>query len=138
MALNAALIQARFEDIHESLKRLEAIRQQPREAFLENADLRDLASYRLLVAIEAAIQICYHVSAQVLHQAPSGYAECFALLSEGGIIPGTLGKRLQRMARFRNVLVHRYWDVDYSRVYDVLQHDLSDIREFMGFISALL
>ncbi len=138
MGLNAALIQARFDDIRESLERLESIRQRPRKEFLADQDLRDLASYRLLVAIEAAIQICYHVSAQVLHKAPTEYAECFAFLGEAGILSQALSERLQRMARFRNVLVHRYWDVDYSRVYDVLQRDLDDLREFMRAISALL
>lgn len=138
MGLNAVLIQARFDDIRESLERLESIRQRSREEFLADQDLRDLASYRLLVAIEAAIQICYHVSAQVLHKAPTEYAECFALLGEADIIPQTLSERLQRMARFRNVLVHRYWDVDYRRVYDVLQHDVDDLREFARAIGTLL
>lgn len=33
-----------------------------REAFLADQDALDVACYRLLVAIEAALALCYHVS----------------------------------------------------------------------------
>ena len=42
------------------------------------------------------------------------------------------------MARFRNLLVHKYWDVDYARVYDVLREHLGDLREFVRAIGALV
>jgi uncharacterized protein YutE (UPF0331/DUF86 family) len=42
------------------------------------------------------------------------------------------------MARFRNVLVHVYWQVDESQVYAVLQSNLDDLREFTQSIGALL
>lgn len=54
-----------------SLERLEGIRKLPKGAFLADQDILDLACYRLLVAIEAAIQICFHISAQRLHRVPA-------------------------------------------------------------------
>ncbi len=45
MGLNGDLILARFEDIHRSLERLERIKAMPREQFLADQDLLDLASY---------------------------------------------------------------------------------------------
>ncbi len=86
MALNADLVQARFDDIRESLERLDEFAALPRETFLADQDALDIASYRLLVAIEAAIQLCFHVSAHVVHRAPEAYAECFAILGDAGII----------------------------------------------------
>ncbi|HEY76416.1 MAG TPA: DUF86 domain-containing protein [Thermoflexia bacterium] len=121
MGMNRDLIASRFQDIRQSLERLERIRSLPKEAFLADQDVLDLACYRLLVAIEAAIQICFHVSAQRLHRVPEEYAECFAILGEAGVISLALSERLQRMARFRNMLVHRYWTVDYERVYEILE-----------------
>ena len=66
MDLNRDLIQQRFQDIRQSLERLERIKEIPKEAFLSNQDTLDLACYRLLVAIEAAIQICFHICARQL------------------------------------------------------------------------
>ena len=34
------------------------------------------------------------------------------------------------MARFRNRLVHLYWDVDDARVYQFLQEALGDVERF--------
>lgn len=138
MVLNRDLIQERFEDIRRSLERLERIKATPRDQFLADQDLLDLASYRLLVAIEAALQICFHVSAQRLHRAPEEYAECFAILAEAGILEAELSKSLQQMARFRNMLVHAYWQVDYGRIYDILQRNLGDLRRFVRAIGELL
>jgi len=42
------------------------------------------------------------------------------------------------MARFRNLLVHVYWEVDYGRVFDVLETDVDDLRAFSRAIASLL
>ncbi len=138
MELNHDFIRQRFQDIQQSLKRLEQLRTLSREAFLQDQDARDIAAYRLLVAIEAAIQLCFHICARRLHQVPEEYAACFALLGEAGMISSELSQRLQRMARFRNVLVHMYWSVDYERVYEVLQRHLEDLRAFVRTIGEIL
>ncbi|MGC9336225.1 MAG: type VII toxin-antitoxin system HepT family RNase toxin [Anaerolineae bacterium] len=138
MNLNHDLIRARFEDIQQSLDRLEAMRDLPLETFLGDQDLRDVTHYRLLVAIESALQICYHVSARELRRVPEDYAACFALLGEAGLLPAPLSQNLQQMARFRNMLVHVYWQVDESQVYDLVQTHLGDLRAFVQAIGALL
>lgn len=138
MGLNRDLIQRRFQDINRSLERLEQLRALPKDAFLTDQDLLDIASYRLLTAIEAAIQICFHISAQRLHRVPEEYAECFAILGEAGILSPELSQSLQKMARFRNMLVHMYWAIDYERVYEVLREGLDDLRQFVRAIGELL
>jgi uncharacterized protein YutE (UPF0331/DUF86 family) len=135
--LNVDLIEDRFQDIQQSLERLEQIRTLSREAFLADQDVLDLTCYRLLVAIEAALQICFHVSARRLNQVPEEYAECFAILANADVLSQELGRNLQQMARFRNLLVHVYWKIDYGRVYDML-YRLDDLRAFARAIGALL
>jgi uncharacterized protein YutE (UPF0331/DUF86 family) len=49
-----------------------------------------------------------------------------------------LSTRLQQMARFRNLLVHVYWEIDYGRVFDVIEHDLDDLRRFSRTVAALV
>lgn len=138
MTLNEDLIQARVEDIQQSLERLKQVQEWPRAQFLADQDTLDITCYRLLVAIEASLQICFHVSAQRLQRVPEAYADCFALLGEAGIISQDLSQNLQQMARFRNMLVHVYWDIDYELVYNILQNDLDDLRAFVRAIGTLL
>ena len=138
MTLNLDLIRARFSDIEKSLARLERLRALPRERFMADQDARDLACYRLLIAMEAAIQICFHVNAQGYRRAPETYAECFASLGEEGVLNASLCENLQQMARFRNMLVHVYWEVDYDWVYDILQEHLDDLRAFISAIGSII
>lgn len=135
MSLNPDLVRARCAEIEESVGRLERFKGLTRDQFLSNQDTLDLACYRLLVAIEAALALCYHVTAKQMRKVPEEYAECFAMLQEAGIIDQALTTRLQRMARFRNLLVHMYWKIDYGQVYEVMQQNLSDLR---GFAAAMI
>ena len=138
MILNQDLIRARCQEIEESLDRLGRIKEKSKEEFLRDQDFQDIACYRLLLAIEAALVLCYHVSAKHLKKVPEDYAGCFALLEEAGIIPADLSGSLQRMARFRNLLVRMYWKVDIEKLHDMIRQDLGDIRLFAGTIAKLL
>lgn len=138
MTLDQDVVRGRCGEIEQALDRLTRIRAGGRDAFLADPDARDIACYRLLLAIEAALALCYHVSARRLKQVPDDYAGCFAGLAAGGLIPTDLSARLQQMARFRNLLVHVYWHIDYGRVFDVLETDLDDLRTFSATIAGLL
>ena len=117
MDLNLEKIYAKFRDIEESVARLKQFRKIPVEDFLADRDSQDIASFRLIVATEAAIDTCLHISARMLPKmVPEEYAACFHLLAEHGLIEGDLAARLAHMARFRNLLIHRYWHIDYARV----------------------
>jgi len=138
MSLNPDLIRARCAEIDASLARLEEFQRLSREQFLSNQDALDVACYRLLIAIEAALALCFHVSAKRLHQVPEEYAGCFSTLEHAGLIPADLSSRLQQMARFRNLLVHVYWKIDYGQVYEVITTRLEDLRVFRAAIAGLL
>lgn len=138
MTLDADVVRGRCQEIQESLERLARIRGAGRAQFLSDEDARDIACYRLLIAIEAALALCYHVSARRLHAVPEDYAGCFEGLETAGLIPQSLSIRLQQMARFRNLLIHVYWEIDYGRVFDVLEQDLDDLRAFSQAMASLV
>jgi uncharacterized protein YutE (UPF0331/DUF86 family) len=138
MDLNHDRLRGKLNDISQSLARLERLRLMGREAFLGDEDSRDIARSRLLTAMEASLNICYHLTAKRLQRVPEDYAQCFLLLGEAGLIPGELAQRLSRMARFRNRIVHLYWDIDYDQVYDILEKDIEDLHWFSREVASLL
>jgi uncharacterized protein YutE (UPF0331/DUF86 family) len=138
MNLNPELIRTRCQEIEESLARMEKIKAINKDEFLKDRDLQDIACYRLLVAIEAALGLCYHVSAKQLKKVPEEYAECFAILADAQIIPKDLSENLQKMARFRNLLVHMYWKVEFDTLLDLMRSHLEDLRHFSKAIVRLL
>jgi uncharacterized protein YutE (UPF0331/DUF86 family) len=52
------------------------------------------------------------------------------VLTEHGVVPPSRREPLRAMARFRNRLVHLYWDVDDAKVYEYLQEDLDELAMF--------
>ena len=101
------------------------------DEFLKNDDLKDIASFRLIKLLESSISICQHLSAKILKKAPESYSNCFEMLSEANIINVDLSEKLQQMARFRNMLIHVYWNIDYRQVYEIIKNDLGDIELFV-------
>jgi uncharacterized protein YutE (UPF0331/DUF86 family) len=138
VTLNPDLVRTRCGDIDDAVRRLEGIRQMSRAAFLVDRDAQDIAVRRLLVAIESALSLCYHVSARQLRRVPEDFAACFAGLGEAGLVPAPLANRLQAMARFRNLVVHMYWKVDYGQVFDFLADGLEDLRAFSRAMARLV
>jgi uncharacterized protein YutE (UPF0331/DUF86 family) len=72
--------------------------------------------------------------------AVSNYATCFEELEKKGVLSSDLSKKLRKMIRFRNILVHRYWEMDDQRVLEYARPDVQDIMEmlravwyFLGF-----
>ncbi len=130
MSVDSERVRSKLDDISRSLNRLRRLRTMGREAFLADEDSQDIARSRLLTAIEAALNICYHVTARKLQRVPEEYAQCFLLLGQNGLLSPDLAQRLGAMARFRNRLVHIYWDLDFGQVYDIIAHDLEDLQAF--------
>jgi uncharacterized protein YutE (UPF0331/DUF86 family) len=138
VTLNPDLVRARCAEIEESVQRLESLAARALPDFLADRDAQDVACYRLLIAIEAALALCYHVSSRRLRTAPAYYPGCFALLQDAGILAPDLGERLQRVARFRSPLVHVYRKVDNRQVHAELRKNLGDLRAFSAAIVSLL
>lgn len=138
-AINIDKLYAKFSDITESINRLKAFRELSFDDFIGDQDKLDIASFRLVVATEAAIDICMHVAAKVLRKIPEEYAGCFDILCEHQLIDHDLSSRLAKMARFRNLLTHRYWEIDYSRVYEIITGpDLGDLEEFTRHVAGII
>lgn len=131
-------IRKRLEDISSSVERLKRIHSLSMDSFLQNEDIQDIARSRLLTAIQAALNICYHISAKTLKKVPEDYGHCFQILGRHKIIEINLANRLSDMAKFRNKLVHLYWEIDYAQVYNIIQHNLEDLDHFSNEIGIYL
>ncbi len=85
----------------------------------------------LLLATETVLDLGSHVISSEGYEPPKGYADIFRVLRDEGLISGDLADRLMAMARFRNVLVHLYAEVDEQRVLRILRSSLGDLDAFV-------
>jgi uncharacterized protein YutE (UPF0331/DUF86 family) len=108
------------------------------EEFLQEPTLIDSTKYKLLIAIEVCIAICNHFASRMGEQIPNSYSECFEILYKLNIITEDLTQKLIKMAKFRNLLIHIYWEVDDNKIYEITKKDLGDMEEFLEQIGQFL
>lgn len=124
--------------IAEARQRLADLGRLSESEFLGDFRNTTSAKYLLVVVTEASIDICNHFVARLGGRAPKDYADCFSILSELNVVQAELAEKLRAMARFRNRLVHMYWDIDDKRVYRILHENVSDLDAFRASIAQRL
>lgn len=100
------------------------------DSYLRDRRAVHASKYLLLTAIEDALAVANHVIAAEGYRAPTDYADAFRSLRDAGVFDAELSDRLEAMARFRNLLVHLYAEVDDRRVHNFLGEDLTDLEAF--------
>lgn len=135
---NEALLAQRFAEIREVKDLLEPYTRWNVETFTANREAVDAAKYRLLMGIEACAQVCSHLLSRLTAQPPESMPSCFLRLAEQGVLSEPLAQRLVHMARFRNLLVHRYETVDNEKVYQIICEGLGDWEAFIQSVQQFL
>ena len=108
------------------------------EDFAREHILKDSAERNFQVAIQAALDIASLILADQSVDIPTEYSSLFPKLAEIGAIPVEFAQRLVGMAKFRNVLVHLYMEVDSKRIYAYTQNNLDDFELFARYIGEYL
>lgn len=132
--VDAPRLRVLLQRLESRCARLGAYAALPAQEYLAAAERVDASKYLLVTVIEDALSAANHVIAAEGYRPPSDYADAFRSLAEAGVLEAGLSDRLQAMARFRNVLVHGYADVDDRRVHGFLRDDLKDLRAFVAAI----
>ncbi len=92
----------------------------------------------LQIMIELCIDIANHLISDKSMRLPTGYADTFKVLIENQVISKNLFKTMEKMAKFRNVVVHQYEKIDPAIVVSILHRDLDDFRKYKKAIIKLL
>ncbi len=129
------VIENRIRKLQEYLEKLAQLKKVEKKEFLADFRNSDSAKYLLQVSIECCLDIANHIIASEKFRSPGDYADSFRVLHEQSIVPDFLIKRLVEMAKFRNRIVHVYWEIDEDLIFEIIQDYLND---FNLFIQAVL
>ncbi len=99
-------------------------------------DIREqrFVEHTLQLAIQAALDAASHIVADERLGEPSTYRDLFELLEKAGYVPRELATELEKMAGFRNILVHGYDSVDLTIVKDIVENRLDDLERFAELV----
>lgn len=130
--VDAARLRALLARIAERRARLDGYAARPLADYLSDEEGVLASKYLLLTLIEDVLAVANHIVAAEGYRSPADYSDAFRVLTEHGVVDQDLSRKLQAMARFRNLLVHIYAEVDDARVHRYLSDDLADIERFVA------
>jgi uncharacterized protein YutE (UPF0331/DUF86 family) len=90
--------------------------------------------HTLQIAIQAMIDVAFAIAAEQNLGEPEGNRQVFDRLAGAGWITEAMADLCRRMVAFRNVVVHRYLQVDPRIVQGIVERDLDDL---LGFVRAI-
>ncbi len=90
----------------------------------------------LQLAVECCLDIGSHIISSERLREPEDNKNVFKVLVEAGHLPAEMLETLQRMAGFRNILIHEYTRIAPEVVFAVLTRRLRDLRRFAREIAA--
>jgi len=92
----------------------------------------------LQMMIETCADVAGHIISDKGYRVPSTYADTFRVLYENGILNKDLFETMEKMAIFRNIIIHHYDKVDTEIVVGILRKDLNDFSAYKDAIINIL
>ncbi len=121
-------------EIYEGLKKLQKLTLKDLKENIENIWA---VSFGLVAGIEAILDISQYILADKEIKVES-YGKVPTKLLEAGIIDKSFLERLQKMIGFRNRAIHNYPSMEEKQLYEILQKDINDFKEFLKIVNQSL
>ncbi len=136
--LDKEKIEKLFLELDEYLLALNELKELSVDTYLKEKKNIYSGRYLLQISIETCINIGNHIISTAKMELPKEYADTFRILTKNEIIPDELKETLILMTRFRNRIVHLYWDIDDEFVKKIIEENLDDFYLFQNAIKSYL
>jgi len=132
--VDKALILRKLTELEEHLKQIKEFSNISVEDYSREWKTQRIVERTLQIMIEICADIANHIIADKGYRVPKSYADTFRVLYEKDIIEEEIFKMMENMAKFRNVVVHRYDKLDEYIVINILKKHLNDFLVYRNVI----
>ena len=136
--VDKALLLRKLAELEEYLGQIREYSNISANEYSEDWKIQRIVERTLQMMIEICADVGSHIISDREYRIPKSYADTFRVLYEGKIIEKDLFQRMEKMAKFRNILVHHYSKVDAGIVVRILRSDLNDFLSYKDAIVNLL
>jgi len=139
--LNKKFVKRKINLIEEELVHLQEFSQYPFEEIIKDFKKQAIIERLLERIINRAIDINQHLIAELAVKEtspPKDYKETFSELAELGIYTKEFAENISKSVGTRNILVHEYNNVDYSKIYSSISDCLKDYHQYCDYILKFL
>jgi uncharacterized protein YutE (UPF0331/DUF86 family) len=108
------------------------------EQYVRDWKTQRIVERTLQMMIETCVDIAGHIISDKRYRVPKSYGETFRILREENVLRERLCETMEKMAKFRNIVVHSYDKVDAEIVVNILRNHLDDFLHYRNAILAFL
>ncbi len=118
LSVNAAIVKRRVDFMKAELRFLEQnVLQHSIDEVKESPTLSRLLERSFQLSIEAALNVLRHIVSAMGWGPATSYVELVEIASRNGVVDRVTRDWLVGSIRLRNIIIHRYLDVDYDELY---------------------
>jgi len=136
--VDEALILRKLAELDQYYKQLKEYENTTVDQYSDDWKIQRIIERTLQMMIETCVDIAGHIIADKGFRIPKSYADTFKVLLEEKILSRKLSAALEKMAKFRNIVVHHYDKVDAEIVAAILKNDLADFVSYKEAIIELI
>jgi len=136
--IDKQLIEKKLRKIEDFLRELKSVDFKNLKEFKKNIVVKRFVERNIELVIEQMIDICKHFISGLDLREPETYSDCFEILAGEKVISEETVETFKTMARFRNILIHAYDNVDDSITYGIYKKHLEDFKTFINEIRKCL
>lgn len=136
--VDETLILRKLSELDEYLSQIKEYQSITITEYSNDWKLQRIIERTLQMMVETCIDISGHIISDSGYRVPKSYADTFKVLYEQKCIDNKLYGVLEKMAKFRNIVVHHYDKVDAEIVVGILKKDLKDFLKFRSVVIKLI
>ncbi len=129
--VNQLLVERILSDINSNIHALRNADDITWEVYKTDMRSRRFVERSLHIMVEAVIDIAQHIVSDEKLREPANYRDTFLVLAENGIINTEHLHIYEKMAAFRNLIVHYYERIDDEVVFGIFKKNLNDFELFI-------
>ena len=133
--VDEALILRKLAELDQYYSQLNEYENTTANQYSDDWKIQRIIERTLQMMIETCADIAGHIIADKGFRIPKSYADTFKVLLEEKILDRKLYAVMEKIAKFRNIVVHHYDKVDSEIVTAILKNDLAD---FISYKEAII
>lgn len=136
--VDEALLLRKLAELDEYLKQVSEYSDITVKEYYDDWKAQRIIERTLQMMLETCVDIAGHIISDEGYRIPKSYADTFRVLYENNIFDKKLFQTMDKIAKFRNIIVHHYDKVDAEIVVGILRRNLGDFSRYKDAIIRFL
>lgn len=136
--IDEEIIQAKIKDIENYLKELEPILELPNREIASHYEKLRTVERDFQLIVDTILDINSHIISANKLPISDDYQQTFTILAQNKFISPALSEKIAPVTGLRNLIVHKYGEVDMERFFNALRGNIGQFNDYIEEIEKLL